>query len=293
MDPFDTASFPACLKAAFKAARRAPGPTFLGLPFRYLEEVASTNDLAREWADAMERPAPDGAMVVAGAQTAGRGRTGPWVSAPGAGLWFSLVLRPGLGYPGAGMLPLAVGSGVVLALRRLGVDARLKWPNDVVVGRAKLAGILVEGRTVAGRLSLAVAGVGVNWVSPGPALFPGRPHYRTAALGEELARASQPARPAGASSIAPAEALLAILRGIEQAYLVLRAAGPEPFTRVWPVLSAHFCRPVEVWPSGADAPHEALGGELRPDGSLEVLIPGGGRERLTAAEVSLGLPALS
>lgn len=113
--------------------------------------------------------APEGTVVVADEQTAGRGRLGrTWVSAHGAGLWFSVLIRTDPRHAGpTGLLPLAAGVAVADALRRHGVVAVLKWPNDVVIdgdardgspGPRKLAGILSEADGDAA----VVIGIGVN-----------------------------------------------------------------------------------------------------------------------------------
>jgi BirA family transcriptional regulator, biotin operon repressor / biotin---[acetyl-CoA-carboxylase] ligase len=124
---------------------------------RVVAETGSTNaDLLAEAADGT----PEGAVLVAEAQSAGRGRIGrSWVSPPRAGLTFSVLLRPGL-VPAAARswVPLLAGVALASSLQAdAAVDARLKWPNDVLVGGAKLAGILAERTGDA-----IVVGVGVN-----------------------------------------------------------------------------------------------------------------------------------
>ena len=121
------------------------------------ELTGSTNtDLLAQAA----RGAPEGSVLAAEAQTAGRGRMGrAWVSPPGAALMFSVLLRPAAVPPARrGWVPLLTGVAVAAAVRALtGLDARLKWPNDVLVGGRKLAGILAEQSADA-----IVAGVGIN-----------------------------------------------------------------------------------------------------------------------------------
>lgn len=106
------------------------------------------------------RGAPEGTVVVAEEQTAGRGRRGrTWESASRAGLWLSLLVRPTVPVEGLGWLPLVVGVAVARALRSVAdVDARLKWPNDVLVSDGKVAGVLAE------RLGdgAVIVGVGLN-----------------------------------------------------------------------------------------------------------------------------------
>jgi len=124
-------------------------------------EVDSTNE--RALAALAEGTARHGDVHVALAQTAGRGRRGrEWESARGAGLYMSVVLRPGAALaPSA--LSIAAGLAVRDALATLGLrDVRLKWPNDVVCADAKVAGILIETRGLDPRAPHYVVGIGVN-----------------------------------------------------------------------------------------------------------------------------------
>jgi BirA family biotin operon repressor/biotin-[acetyl-CoA-carboxylase] ligase len=128
--------------------------------FRY-REVDSTNE--RALAALAEGTARHGDVHLALAQTAGRGSRGrEWESARGAGLYMSLVLRPGAVLaPSA--LSIAAGLAVRDALATLGLrEVRLKWPNDVVHADAKVAGILIETRGLDPRAPHYVVGIGVN-----------------------------------------------------------------------------------------------------------------------------------
>ena len=122
-----------------------------------LTEAGSTNAVVADRARAGE---PAGLVVVAESQTAGRGRLErTWVSPPRAGLTFSVLLRPDVAADRWGWLPLWAGTAVALAVReQTGVDALLKWPNDVLVGGRKLGGLLAEV-PVPGAV---VLGIGLN-----------------------------------------------------------------------------------------------------------------------------------
>lgn len=106
--------------------------------------------------------AADGSAVIADSQRAGRGRRGRrWIDEPGQSLLTSIILRPRLAPAAWPLLSLAAAVAVARVVRRLaGVEARLKWPNDVVVAGRKLAGILLESR--AGDGPVVVVGIGVN-----------------------------------------------------------------------------------------------------------------------------------
>jgi len=142
------------LEAAFRGR--------FGRPLKVLETTASTNSDALEWAN---EGAPEGALVVAEHQTAGRGRWGrSWFSEPGAGLLLSVVLRPRLAPDSLGLITTALGVACTEALpESTGLQPRIKWPNDVTVDGRKLAGILVETRISSGRVDVAVAGIGINF----------------------------------------------------------------------------------------------------------------------------------
>ena len=121
----------------------------IGRPRVHHRLTDSTNERARELAS---RGAPHGTLVTADEQTAGRGRQGrEWVAAPGAALLMSVVLRNA-----SATLPLAAAVAVCEALP---VEAAIKWPNDIWLSEAKVAGILVEARPQEG---WAVVGIGVN-----------------------------------------------------------------------------------------------------------------------------------
>ena len=144
------------LRAA--ALDRALAPD--GWRVEVLDRAGSTNALVAERARAGE---PSGLVLVAEEQTAGRGRLDrTWVSPPAAGLTFSVLLRPPAEPEQLGWLPLWGGLAVARAVReQAGVDAVLKWPNDVLVGGRKVAGLLAEAVTGPGGTAV-VLGIGLN-----------------------------------------------------------------------------------------------------------------------------------
>lgn len=172
-----------------RAARRL-GP-FAGRILWYAE-VPSTNDVAAALA---ERGACEGSVVVADAQTAGRGRHGrSWASPPGAGLYVSTVLRP----VREAVPPLTIAAGVALAegiQAATGLSLALKWPNDVYAGDRKVAGVLAEASTnveadlqvgLPAAVPYVVLGFGINVMA---AAYPPDVAGRAASLEGELGRA--------------------------------------------------------------------------------------------------------
>jgi BirA family transcriptional regulator, biotin operon repressor / biotin---[acetyl-CoA-carboxylase] ligase len=145
-----------------RVARRPLNPAAVPADgmWRAIESVAQTGSTNDDLVALARRGEPEGLVLVAEEQTAGRGRLGRgWVSPPGAALTFSFLLRPAV-VPAArqGWLPLLAGVSVVAALRgATSNEIALKWPNDVLAGGAKLAGILAESTGDA-----VIIGIGLN-----------------------------------------------------------------------------------------------------------------------------------
>jgi len=132
-----------------------------GLPLHVLASVGSTNDVAVDLALA---GAPEGTLVVADSQTRGRGRSGrPWQTRAGTALAMSLILRPRRVRPAtAWEIGVAGALAVAEAVETEGAAPRIKWPNDVLLGERKAAGLLVDASWEAERMVHAVLGIGVN-----------------------------------------------------------------------------------------------------------------------------------
>src|SRR5262245_2137885 len=163
----------------------------LGNPILFFSTVGSTNDVATALASTGNH---EGAVVIAEAQTAGRGRRGRvWFSPPGAGLYVSVLLvpRPAIQAPdrATALLTLAAGVALAEAVERVtGLTPAIKWPNDLLVGKRKLAGILAEGVAVSAPrpgLQSVVLGYGLN-VSA--SAFPLELNDRVTSLESELGR---------------------------------------------------------------------------------------------------------
>lgn len=132
----------------------------------YFDSIDSTNSRLKELA---LNGAPEGTLVIADAQTAGRGRLGrSFVSEKGRGVYMSVLLRPDCRADEAPGLTANAAAAVCRALDRFGVNAQIKWVNDVFLGGRKICGILCESAVGSdGRLSYAVIGVGLNVLGDG------------------------------------------------------------------------------------------------------------------------------
>jgi BirA family biotin operon repressor/biotin-[acetyl-CoA-carboxylase] ligase len=217
----------------------------------HLRRTDSTNDRARALAST---GAPHGTLVTAGEQTAGRGRQGRTWSAPaGTALLMSLVLRDA-----PPLVPLAAGVAVAEVA---GDGAQLKWPNDVLIGGRKVAGILVEARPAEG---WSVLGIGVN-VAVSLEQLPAGLEASAGTLGRQ------------AGEIEP---LLAALLGRLERWLTEPA---EAVLDAWRARDALLGR-VVTWPGGT-----GKGAGVDGEGRLVVALAGGGTAALHAGEVHLAV----
>ena len=161
-----------------------------GIDVRRHRSLPSTMDAAASLA---HQGAAHGVVVVAEEQTAGRGRRGTqWASPPGAGIYLSFIARPGHRKAAAAstescsLITLAAGVGVREGIAAAaGLAADLKWPNDLIVGRRKLAGILAEGLAIGSPGQAVIIGVGINVQT---AAYPPGVDARATSLEGELGR---------------------------------------------------------------------------------------------------------
>ncbi|HHY46943.1 MAG TPA: biotin--[acetyl-CoA-carboxylase] ligase [Firmicutes bacterium] len=133
----------------------------LGRILRSLDQVDSTNRLAQSLAS---EGAPEGTVVWARHQTSGRGRLGrSWSSPAGKGLWFSIVLTPAVSPATVSQIPLVAAVAVARSVVRVTqLTPRIKWPNDIMIGRRKVCGILAESRVQGDTLEYVILGIGLN-----------------------------------------------------------------------------------------------------------------------------------
>ncbi|MBK5220119.1 MAG: biotin--[acetyl-CoA-carboxylase] ligase [Thermoleophilia bacterium] len=256
-----------------KEIRHQPG---FGYPHRHYRRTDSTNTRARELAAA---GAPHGTVVTAAEQTAGRGRQGrAWTAPPGKALLYSALVRP-LDERHM-MLPLSVPLAVAEAAEELapGIECEVKWPNDVLVGRRKLAGVLIEARP---RDGWAVIGVGLN-LAIAPEEFPRELRDTATSLQIEGDRHFPPMR--GEMAITPAvgvggagAATAALNRRLE-AWI---DADQASVLAAWRERDALWGREV-AWEGGS-----GVADGIDDRGYLVVITASGGRVTVGAGEVHL------
>ena len=261
-------------RAALRRALVRPGGLWRALDV--VESTGSTNAdlLARALAGE-----PEGAVLAAEEQRAGRGRMGrTWTSPPRAALTFSVLLKPAVPPARRGWLPLLTGVAVATAVTQVaGVETKIKWPNDLLTADAKLAGILAEAAGDA-----VVVGIGLN-VSTEPAELS---HLLAPTRAGALPATSL--RAAGATALDRASLLLATLGVLEHWYRAWQRAGGDPdrsglraeYTR----LSATIGRTVRAELPGGQALSGPAAG-VDSDGRLLVRLSSGSEVAVAAGDV--------
>lgn len=258
--------------AALSALRGELG--IVGSMTLFFSTVDSTNDVAASLA---AQGCCEGAVVVADRQTSGRGRRGhSWFSPPGAGLYVSVVLRPGRVNDAAAratsLLTLTAGVALAEAIERVsGLRADIKWPNDLLFGRRKVAGILAEGVTApeSAGLQSVVLGYGINAAMTS---YPSELGDRATSLESELGR-----------PIDRATLLVATLASLDARYRDLMEARFDVILDAWR-LRAPGHRNARVSWETVDGPRRGTTVDVDDHGAL-IVQTADGLERIVAGEV--------
>ncbi len=245
------------------ATRRFRGPV------HYHPRLPSTNDLAKEMG---RQGAPEGTLVVADGQEAGRGRLGrQWVSPEGVGLYVSLILRPPLPPSELPQITLTVAVAAAQALERVAqIAPGIKWPNDLLLGGRKLGGILTELETEAERIRYLVVGMGLNVNTPG---FPGE--LADTATSLWLATGRRHSRVA---------LLRAWLEELEALYEQFLHRQFPVILRAWKRRSVTLGKPARVRQGEREVAGVAV--DVAPDGALLLRTGAGQLVRVTSGELA-------
>jgi len=230
----------------------------LGAKLLMIDVLESTSQTLRELAQDGEA---EGTVVVAEEQRAGRGRLGRGWSSPKGGLWFSVLLRPAVHPSEAPKLTLMAGVAVAHALKKhVRLDARLKWPNDVLVQGKKLCGILAESRSNK-KLEYVILGIGINT------------NFLVSALPEELHKTAITVRELLRKSVDRLSLMRAILNELEAGYSAFCSGDFGEIIGQWKKLSETLGRNVRVETGTGIV--EGVAEDVDPGGALVVRTPEG------------------
>ena len=243
----------------------------LGKKLIYHEETRSTNEDAKV---AANDGAPDGTVVVTEFQGTGHGRLSRgWFCPKGEGVLFSVILRPTSFLPQeAPKCTLLAAVAVARAIRGLGLDVGIKWPNDILAGGRKLVGILTEMSAEMERIHYIVIGTGIN-VNIAAEEF--SPEIQDTATSLSIL---------AGHTIDRRALLAAILREMEALYFAVQREGFAPVFAAWRELSVTLGQDVRVL--GVNETFEGTAADIDETGALLVDTPSG-RRRVLAGDVSI------
>jgi BirA family transcriptional regulator, biotin operon repressor / biotin---[acetyl-CoA-carboxylase] ligase len=237
------------------------------------DTVGSTNELAASLS-ATGLLAP-GTVIIADAQEHGKGRLGrSWLSPPGVNIYMSVILLPEIGPRDVTLLTLLSAVACAAAIRgESGIQASIKWPNDLMVSGRKIGGILTEVKTDPDRITLAIIGIGLN-VNIGTAEFPEEIRALATSLKAETGRRF----PRGGI-------IVHILKEIEYWCEVLKKDGRIPLLEEWKRLSSTLGKEVRV--ATASGTIQGTAEDIDDEGMLIVRLSSGEEKRISAGDVTV------
>jgi BirA family biotin operon repressor/biotin-[acetyl-CoA-carboxylase] ligase len=244
----------------------------IGRDIRVFEETTSTNDVVEKLARDQVK---EGVVVFAESQTKGRGRLGrKWISPARKGLWFSVLLRPDLRPQEATQLTVASATALRRAIESAtGVKAKIKWPNDILIGGKKVAGILTELSAELDRVKHLIVGIGVD-VNLSAAEFSPDLRKLATSLKIETGRA-----------VSRADLAVVILHELDHDYARLTGGGFEAIADEWEEHCDTIGQPVAIQ-IGERRIH-GRAESLDDDGALLLRTEHGTLERVIGGDVSL------
>jgi BirA family biotin operon repressor/biotin-[acetyl-CoA-carboxylase] ligase len=236
---------------------------FMGRELHYLPVASSTQDVARDLAD---HGAPEGTAVIAGVQQSGRGRLGrSWLS-PEGGLATSIILRPATS--AVHLLPAISALAVFRTIKGLGIEAGIKWPNDILISGRKVCGILIEHGLVNGAVGYSIVGIGIN-VNFDTGLYPeiaGLATSLSVQLGHELPVAT---------------VALRVYTELEDLYL--QAVKPGVIIGEWSANMNTIGRSVKV--QSGNSSIEGVAESITESGHLRLRLDDGSAQEILAGDV--------
>ena len=208
---------------------------FIGKKLRYLEKTPSTNAIGKQLCMEGDLEKLNGTVIVAEEQSGAVGRMGrAWIS-PGGGIWFTIILKPGVPVDHVFMITMAGSIAIARAMRReFELGALIKWPNDIFIGNRKVAGLLLELAAEADTIHYCLLGIGVNVNVPLSNFTPDLQKNITsvsAEIGHEVDRAAFLAR---------------ILKEFESRYLLLEQGEYDTILQEWKSLSCTLENHVQI-----------------------------------------------
>lgn len=245
---------------------RSLGTKLIGKKIHYFDYLASTMDLAMRLG--MEG-ASNGTLVLAEAQTKGRGRLGrSWFSPKYKGIYLSLILRPKISLATSPVLTLLAAVSICEAIKdAVGLDAQIKWPNDIFIRQRKVAGILTEMNAEADKINFMAIGIGLNVNNDKKSLI-----AQSTSLKEQLRE-----------PVSRVVLLQELLRRIESNYLYLEDKGSQVIIDKWRSFSLTLGKRVKVYCQNKHI--EGAATDIDQDGALLIRKDSGLIQKVSSGDV--------
>lgn len=253
----------------------------MGKKIIFLETVGSTNtsamELAGKWCE-------EGTVVIADAQTGGKGRLGrKWLSPPGKNIYMSIVLRPEISPRDATVLTLMSAVSCATAIKKCSsIPVTIKWPNDLMVSDMKLGGILTEIKADMDRISHAVVGIGIN-INLDLTDMPGEIGSFATSIKIEQKRGSAEAQ--NGYDFSRTLVAVEILKEMDRWYSILLTTGKKPIADEWMLLSSTIGRAVKV--TVGDAVFTGIAGSIDEEGMLMLELPDNSVKKISSGDVTI------
>ena len=244
----------------------------IGHELFFFDSVSSTNTVAMEGAS---RGCPDGTVMIADTQTAGKGRLGrSWSSPPGKNLYVSIILRPEISPRDATALTLLSAVACASAIRRsTPVSISIKWPNDLMAGQRKLGGILTEIKADIDRITYAVVGIGINVNLPSEDM-----PYEIKAIATSVMLET-------GESCSRTDLAAALIAEFDRWYGLLLTEGTAVIIDAWIGMSSTIGRQVLV--AAANQSFEGVAEGVDDEGILIVKLADGTYRKVSAGDVTV------
>ena len=252
---------------------RLGGRQIVGRDIQVFKETTSTSDVVERLA---RDGVPEGVAVFAEDQTKGRGRLGrKWISTTGRGLLFSVLLRPNLAPQGVTQVMVAAGTAVARAIRKMtGLNPQIKWPNDILIGSKKVAGLLTEMHAELDHVKHVCLGIGVDVNQEGRDFPP------------ELRRIATSLRMESGQAQKRSDLAVAILQELDVDYGRILGGQFGDLADEWEGQCATLGRQVRI--AQGDRIIEGQAESLDNEGGLLVRTQHGRLERIISGDVTLG-----
>ncbi len=248
---------PAMIKAGLKTS-------IIGRDIHYFKETESTNIIAREIANMVE----EGCVVIAETQTRGRGRMERKWFSPEGGIWLSIILKPKIESWHVPRITILAGVCVAKVIRSYGLEARIKWPNDVLINEKKVCGILTELEAEIDQVEYCVVGIGIN-ANVDIELFPEEIRENSTSLKKELGK-----------DVNRVELVQKLFEEFEKEYMMFQKGEFSSILDDWRSMSATIGEWVKITTSSRTIYGEAIG--VDNEGALILETGEGKLERVVA-----------